>query len=403
MKILIPLLAIFISINCFSQYSWDPVADFAPGNRYSAASFSVNNKGYLVAGRASYSNHTYFNDVWEYDPVNDTWTQKANFPGIPRDGAASFVINGKAYVGAGCNENVSPKYYNDFYEYDPMNNTWTQKDSFPGTPRYLGISFSINGKGYFGTGYPGPKDDFWEYNPATDSWTQVASFPGGPRMCLAYFTIGGKGYAGTGMDNFVSEVDFYEYDPTLNVWTQKANFGGLPRYAAVGFEINGIGFIGTGGTFNGSTYSFHTDFWKYDPVINSWSPAPNFVGNSRYVASTFVINDTAYLGTGGNNSASYQDVWRFTSIPTGQEEHLSKKEIIIYPNPASNSISIKGELQGNEWNISVMDIKGSVVLKTTVSSLNTTLDITTLSSGFYILSISDGSSIVHQTKFEKIK
>ena len=41
------------------------------------------------------------NDFWEYDPTTNTWTQKANFGGTPRDGAVGFSIGSKGYIGTG--------------------------------------------------------------------------------------------------------------------------------------------------------------------------------------------------------------------------------------------------------------------------------------------------------------
>lgn len=48
---------------------------------------------------------------------------------------------------------------------------------FRGGLLYTATGFSINSKGYIGTGYDGnSKKDFWEYDPATNSWTQKVHF-----------------------------------------------------------------------------------------------------------------------------------------------------------------------------------------------------------------------------------
>ena len=89
------------------------------------------------------------------------------------------------------------------------------------------------------------RQDFWEYDPVTNAWTQKADFGGGPREQAVGFSIGGKGYIGTGY-NGPYRQDFWEYDPATNTWTQKADFGGTARYGAVGFSIGSKGYIGTG-------------------------------------------------------------------------------------------------------------------------------------------------------------
>jgi hypothetical protein len=61
--------------------------------------------------------------------------------------------------------------------------SWTQKASVGGTQRNDAVGFSIDslGKGYVGTGGDGTGgflNDFWEYNPSTNVWTQKANYPG---------------------------------------------------------------------------------------------------------------------------------------------------------------------------------------------------------------------------------
>ena len=40
-------------------------------------------------------------DFWEYDPVLNTWTQKADFGGAARGDAVGFSIGDKGYIGHG--------------------------------------------------------------------------------------------------------------------------------------------------------------------------------------------------------------------------------------------------------------------------------------------------------------
>src|ERR1700741_160192 len=131
--------------------------------------------------------------------AQDTWTQKASF-GTVRIGASSFVINDKIYVVGGWDYT---NFLNDLWEYDPTLDTWTQKTSFPGAARDCGIAFSVGNKGYYGTGNNGTQfsnhlADFWEYDPATDSWAQKNNFPGGARFGAVAFTVNGNGYVSTG-------------------------------------------------------------------------------------------------------------------------------------------------------------------------------------------------------------
>jgi len=58
--------------------------------------------------------------------------------------------------------------------------TWTQKADFGGTARFEAVGFSIESKGYIGTGNDGSSylKDFWEYDPAANTWTQKADVGG---------------------------------------------------------------------------------------------------------------------------------------------------------------------------------------------------------------------------------
>jgi hypothetical protein len=49
--------------------------------------------------------------------VSDTWTQKADFGGIGREGAVGFSIGSKGYIGTGVDDSYS--YKKDFWEYTP--------------------------------------------------------------------------------------------------------------------------------------------------------------------------------------------------------------------------------------------------------------------------------------------
>ena len=65
--------------------------------RISAVGFSVGGRGYLTTGYAIlYGGNR--KDLWEYDPVTDGWTQRADLPGEARKEAVGFAINDKGYV-----------------------------------------------------------------------------------------------------------------------------------------------------------------------------------------------------------------------------------------------------------------------------------------------------------------
>ena len=142
------------------------------------------------------------------------------------------------------------------------------KANFGGLIRQDAMGFSIGSKGYIGGGFDGIGtyyDDFWEYDPTLDLWTQKANMLGGISNNAAAFTIGGKGYfCDGGNPNPIN--DLIEYDPSINTWTLITPSGSLPpaRIDAKGFSIGGKGYISTGYTNSGRL----KDLWEYSLDVN---------------------------------------------------------------------------------------------------------------------------------------
>jgi N-acetylneuraminic acid mutarotase len=299
-------------ISSRAQDTWIRKADFGGVAREGATGFSIGSKGYIGLG-AEYP--ISYKDFWEYDPDANTWTQKADFGGDGRLYAVGFTIAGKGYVGTG-QSGAFPNYtyYKDFWEYDPNSNTWTRKSDFGGTARYGAVGFSIDSKGYLGTGTDDSiinKKDFWEFDPIQNIWTQKADFAGGERKWATGLTIGAKGYVGTGGD-IITYKDFWEYNPATDTWVQKADFGGSARIVPASFSIGNKGYIGTGENENTTTLK---DFWQFDPTTNTWSQKVDFGGTGRDQAAGFSIGSKGYIGTGVGSSYK-KDFWQYTPEET---------------------------------------------------------------------------------------
>jgi len=303
-----------------SLWQYDPVTDTWSqlANYPDAASttpsttLSIGSKGYIGGGR--YLIGTGFTTIfYEYDPATNVFTRKANLPDPlgqgGRGGDVSFSIGNKGYWGTGANDQnfLSPTSYNDFYEYDPSTDTWTQKANVGGSVRSGGVGFSIGNLGYVGMG-AGPEDrssgtpnypflkDFWQYDPSTDTWTQKADFGGGTVAGALGFTILDKGYAGLGEVRACptcqvnASGDFWQYDPSTDQWRQIAGFAKPEPGSGIRFSLSGKGYIGIDGGSN--------NIWEYDTLADSWSQKAAFPGAIRYGISGFAIGDKAYAGTG---------------------------------------------------------------------------------------------------------
>lgn len=142
------------------------VPNYNSTEAWQKSNFVINGKGYVT---------TYNNSVWEYDSTNDTWIRKNDFPGGKRFGASSFSTNNKGYIVGGTityNYYSSMPNYNEIWEYNPLNDNWIQISKTPGNARFDAIGFAIDNKIFFGGGYyyyynsysAGIDFRFFEYN-----------------------------------------------------------------------------------------------------------------------------------------------------------------------------------------------------------------------------------------------
>ena len=250
------------------------------------------------------------------------WLQAAPIGAYPRSNAVCFTIGDRAYVGLGYNETVyQPGRLVDFWTFS-VDSGWTQIQNFPGAPRSNAAGFSIGNFGYVGTGYDGLNifQDFWQYDPVQNQWTRKADYIGGPRYDAVGFGIQGKGYLGTGFDAYWLN-DFYSYDPAQDKWSVTPGTSGnfSKRRAAVAMVYNDKAYIVTGSNSGGLV----KDFWSFDPSqASAWHRLSDITNDStatfddgytdiqREYATAFVNGSQGFLTT-GKNGANVTTTWAY--------------------------------------------------------------------------------------------
>lgn len=407
------VIAIFIFLNIFSipAFSqWVQRLSLTGSPRSFATGFSIADTAYIVGGFDG--NNVLFEDVWAFDVTNNTWTQKGNFPGGFRSASTAFTIGNKAYFGTG---NNGATYLNDFWEYDPTSDTWLQKADFPGNIREEAVSFSIGNLGYLGTGqvfvvtpnfsFTETFADFYEYNPVTNTWTQKDSVPGPTRAYAVGGSIGNKGYIGLGGNDDQSDSfnDFYEYDPASNTWTAKATMiasgraeAGLLTTATDLYVIGGINFP----NFNG----FPTVF-KYNPATDVWSNVTSFGGSIIIAPIAMTINGLGYVGTGSTGGlAPRKDWWEFTPPSSTSINEFEKNNLTAFLNPANGILTVKCDENIFDSNsiLQITDLSGKIVLNQSVTgslSNEITIDVSSFSKGLYLLNLQSDKRKSQAIKF----
>jgi hypothetical protein len=287
-KLLLLVIGIVMTSQMIFSQSWITRPNLPSTDRTAVGSFAIGSKGYYVGGETASSGNLV--DTWEYDTASNTWSQKANFPGIGTQKGVAFSINGIGYYGLGTAGG-------QLYSYNSQNNTWTQK----ATCNLTGISFwsttyfVVGTKSYF----LDQNNKFFYYDSVADSWTQLSDFAGTKRSTGVGFSINNKGYICTGLNATSAGNtmlnDLWEYNPSNSTWTQKTALPSAGRYASFGFTFNNKGYV-LGGERNSSIKL--NEFWEYNPTTDSWSSLPNYIGGAKNYLSGFVANSSVYAGFG---------------------------------------------------------------------------------------------------------
>ena len=245
--------------------TWTQKEDFPGGSREEGVGFSIGTKGYITTG---WKVGVLQKDTWEYDPAKNEWTPKDDFGGGIRQNMISFVVNNKAYVGAGVGINdENYMHEKDLWEFDPSKSAgqqWTQKEDIGGNANepdlsgVTGFAFTLGSKGYMALpNGAGQNTAFWEYNPAENEWTEKETCPFSVGTTPIGFALKGKGYA-------LYNGELWKYDPVADQWIERREFPVTGMIQMSGFAIGKIAYVGLG-YVNGAGGTLPTNFYKYYP------------------------------------------------------------------------------------------------------------------------------------------
>ncbi len=385
-------LALFSTCSLFAQAQWIQVDSMKGPAKSVTSSFVLGDTGYVLGGMVD---NQFTRRMYSFKPNQNDWDDEASWggdlgSGQNRGSAVSFVIDNKAYAGLG--QGNTAGFYNDFWEYDPSTETWTQIADFEGTARRGAVGFAIEGKGYVGTGHTvtGLTNDFYSYDPTTNSWSIVAPFPGTPRKYAVSFTIGDYGFVGLG-DDGVYKNDLWMYIPEFDVWAARASLPAPGRSGASACGIYPDGFVFTGETPSG--YSSET--WQYHYFSNTWEQTTDFPGIARKHGTAFAINGIAYVGSGYGNMQFLDDFYALTPVLSISENHVVNLQ--CYPNPTAELISFSNE---EIEEIEIVDMRGRSMAVTWILK-GQVIDVRHFDNGSYLLSGKTKQGAIFTSQFIK--
>lgn len=116
--------------------------------------------------------------------------------------------------------------------------------------------------------------------------------------------------------------------------------------------------------------------------------------------TTLKFKDTN-LGFGGGFTISSTSggIYKYNNTVLGTDDFTSGKNLMAYPNPTSDLLNISGK---NISEIMIFDMTGKQVMTKKVNAAdNLNLDVSTLSSGLYLLNATDDSGSTSTLKFSK--
>ena len=181
--------------------TWSAGANM-PDIRAFMASGYYNGKIYLIAGYNTPNVTSAQTQVWEYDPIANTFnTTRMPYPNANGTGGPGFgIINGHFYVAGG--RDLTNTVIALVYDYNIATDTWTPRASMPAPNNVPGSGVENGQLALFGGGNPfslAPETTGATviYNPATDTWAagptlnQIRSFPAGTNVGNTLVAAGG--------------------------------------------------------------------------------------------------------------------------------------------------------------------------------------------------------------------
>lgn len=373
---LVPLSVLVSAVNLHAQI-WSQLPDFPGTARDDAASFTIGNKVYVGTGMDA--NFQLTNDWYAFDTMTETWDTVAALPGVPRQYCSGFAANGQGYLFGGLSSSGP---LNELWRYDPLADTWAQRASLPAAGRYASAVLEFSDRVCLATGMMEDgqaTNETWSYIFSDDAWTSAAPAPG-PARHRATATMGLLIGGADSSYNALSDV--HEYWPWTDTW--------YPREAipAARFSADAVQSILIGGA---STLSeLHNTCWMRGGSDDEWftSAIPTFPGGLRRSGVTgedlFIVDAGAiYYGTGSDNIQRYRDWWKLL-YGVGIEA-TDDGAFVLAPIPADTELRIELNGTGRWSSWRAWSIDSRIVAEGTLTRASTKILTADLPSGTYLL------------------
>ncbi len=278
-------------------------APLPAGDRASASVCVLNGKAYVFAGRDK--NGKYLNDLWQYDPKTDTWTDLGTTPMKPRVKCVCAVYEGALYIGLGFGKGgvyANDSYLRDWWQWDAGTNTWTQLADYESQRTISPVSYICGERIYTIYGTDGCfSRDITYYDVPTDSWhTEPEDWHRAKSVFGGVGTIvQGRCFFGLGNNTFNLNQWFEVLLPT-DKWTQRSSLPGKGRALSACCATAEYIYIFGGRYFAGELTGgeVFADYHRYDPCKDRWERCGTMPCGRAENMIAFSIDGKVYFGLG---------------------------------------------------------------------------------------------------------
>ena len=224
--------------------AWKRVKD-GPEGRYRHTMTWAESRGvfYMFGGHGPGWTTTY-NDLWEYNPATDTWTEKGQSGGPSTRQGQTMVwdsVHDLLWIFGG-NDGDEDDRFNDLWSYNPVSNSWSQKAFAFDDKCYAAGAFDPNSQqiiiygGYAGS-WNNPSHEVWAFNTTTNLWSMKHNYTRRvyhdatwcEKTKSMFFYGGASQRTGGGGGTYTYVDQLNEYFPQMDTWVNHSGTGDRVR------------------------------------------------------------------------------------------------------------------------------------------------------------------------------
>jgi N-acetylneuraminic acid mutarotase len=286
--------------------------------------------GYLGSTNSLGENvEEFFNDLWSYEAISNSWVQltptgtppsvRTGHTAIWDEGGSRMLVFGgyHSYTFFG---DYYEDFFNDLWGYQALSNSWlplAPSGTLPSARAYHTAVWdaSLNRMLVFGgSGGSGYLNDLWSYEATGNSWVLLAPTGAVPSARSGHTAVWDATqkrllvFGGWNASSLSLLNDLWSYWATNNSWLQLIPSGNPPSTRdghTAAWDEGGSHMLNFGGWSGGG---YRNDLWSYQATNNSWvSIAPSGTLPSARIAHTAVWDaaGSRMIVFGGSDSISF--------------------------------------------------------------------------------------------------